>query len=104
MKPHDGSLDPKWMTLQPQTTQLETYTSYHIVPNHPIAGVITVIIRELYQRHMVVPTTFEVNYTRSQHFLQCVNGALCLPIILNMKGSNKIHLRAQAFLERSLEM
>ena len=53
---------------------------------------------------MVIPTTLEVNHTRSQHVLQRLNGALCLPICLRMKGSTKLYMRAQSFLERSLEM
>ena len=66
---------------------------------HPNAGVITIIIRELYQGKMVIPVTSEVNHTRSQHVLQCLNGALCLPICLRMKGSAKFHLCASAFWE-----
>ena len=94
------------MTLHPRTTQLRSTppTIQFLKWCHPNAGVIAIIIRELYQRQMVIPFTSEVNHTRSQHVLQCFNGALCLPICLRMKGSANFYLHAQAFLERSLEM
>ena len=84
------------MTLQPRTTQQETYTSYHNIPQtvHPNVCMITIIIREIYQRQLVIQTTREVNHTRPHHVLQCLNGALCLPISLRMKGSTKLHLCA----------
>ena len=88
------------MTLQPRTTQLEIYTSYIqcLKRCHTNAGVIAIIIRELYQRQIVVPATPDVNHACPKHILQCLNGALCLPICQRMKGSAKLYLRAQAFL------
>ena len=84
------------MTLQHRNAQLETYIFYYIVPQmvHPNVGVIVIIIRELHRRQMVVPTNSKVYHTRPQHVLQGLNGALCLPISLRMKGSIKLYLRS----------
>ena len=87
------------MNLKPRTTQLEIYASYHTVPQmvQPQSWMTTIIIRELYQRQMVILATPELNHTRSQHILQCLNGSLCLPISLKIKGSTKLCRRAQVF-------
>ena len=94
------------MTLHPRTTQLRSTppTIQFLKRCHPNAGVIAIIIRELYQRKMVIPATYEVNHTRSQHVLQCLSAALCLPISLRMKGYSKLYLCAQDFVERSPKM
>ena len=94
------------MTLQPRTTQLETYPSSIkcLKRCHPNAGVLTIIIRELYQRQMVIPTTSEVNHTRSQYVLQCLNGVLCLPLSLRRKGSTKLYMHAYFLLGGSAKM
>ena len=94
------------MTLQSQTTQLEIYTSYHTVPQTVPSQCWSdsYYYRRTLSKLMVILLTSEVNHTRSKHLLQCLNGAICLPIFLRMKVSAKLYLRAHAFVERSPEI
>ena len=95
------------MTFQhrkPPNFRPTPFTIQRLKRCHPNAGVIAIIIRELYQGQMIVPATPEVNHTRLQHILQCMNGALNLPISMRMKSSTKLYVRAKVFVKRSREI
>jgi len=62
--------------------------------------VIAIIVGKFDQWQVVIPITLEVNYTCSQHIFQSLDGALCFPIVLWMKGCSKINTSIKNLLER----
>ena len=65
---------------------------------------VSIIVRELYEQQVIIPTPLEVNNTFSQHVFKGMNGTLYLSIRLSMKRSTELHLCTQALLEKSQKM
>ena len=68
------------------------------------SGMVAIIVRELYQRKIVIPTLLEVNNTCPQHVFKDLDGTLYLPICLRMENNTKLHMCTQNFLERFPKM
>lgn len=70
-------------TLLKPTNLISTYTPIHCVTRGTLnAGLVTIIVKEIYKRKVIIPTTLEIHHTNSQHVHKGLNGTLCLPFYL----------------------
>ena len=60
---------------------------------------VDIVVDELYQRKVIIPTTLEIDHTSSQHILLDMNGTLCLSIRLWIKFYAKVNLSTKTLLK-----
>lgn len=82
----EATLSQPLTTHHPLTNVLVICMAFHIMPGscHPNIGLISVIIRELYQRNVLLPTSTKVHQAWWKHVLQDLNRPL--ELVLNLAG------------------